>query len=177
MAKGDDIIIAVLDTGVDRTHPDLAERLTNGWNFYDGNDDVTDIHGHGTSVAGSAAAASDNGEGVAAVGLNSYIMPLRITDPQGYGYYSLIAQALITAADSGARVANISFLGVSLSSTVESAANYMRSKGGVVVIAAGNTGGSRSDPVSDAFTVVAATSSSDTRASFSSTGDFVDIAA
>ena len=176
-AKGDDIIVAILDTGVDTTHPDLVDRLTNGWNFFDGNDDVTDVHGHGTAVAGAAAAASDNALGVTGVSLNSYIMPLRITDPQGYGYYSLMAQALITAADSGARVANISFLGVSMSSTVDSAAQYMRSKGGVVVVAGGNTGGLRNEPVSDAFTVVAATDSADVRASFSSTGDYIDIAA
>ncbi|NIN34450.1 MAG: S8 family serine peptidase, partial [Gammaproteobacteria bacterium] len=82
---------------------------------------------------------------------------MRITDDQGYGYYSLMAQAITSAADNGASVANISFLGVSLSSSVDAAAQYMRSKGGVVVISAGNTGSERTDPVRDSLTVVAAT--------------------
>jgi hypothetical protein len=79
--------------------------------------------------------------------------------------------------DSGARVANLSFLGVSTSATVASAAQYMRNKGGVVVIAGGNTGALRTDPPSSVFTAVAATDSADARASFSSWGDYIDVAA
>lgn len=176
-AQGTGVIIAILDTGVDTAHPDLKAQLVPGWNFYDGNDNVADVYGHGTAVAGSAAAAGNNGIGVSAVSFRSRIMPMRVTDTAGYGFYSLMASALTTAADNGARVANLSFLGVSLSSTVDSAAQYMRSKGGVVVIAGGNTGGLRTDPKSTAFTVVAATDSADARASFSSWGDYIDVAA
>jgi len=176
-AQGNGVTIAILDTGVDTAHPDLQAQLVPGWNFYDNNDNVTDIHGHGTAVAGTAAAAANNGLGVAAVSFRSKIMPMRIADTQGYGYYSLMAQAIIAAADSGARVANISFLGVSASSTVDSAAQYMRSKGGVVVVSGGNTGGLRTDPPRASLTAVAATDSSDARASFSSWGDYIDIAA
>jgi thermitase len=61
--------------------------------------------------------------------------------PDGYAYISTIAQGINWAADKGAKVANVSYNGVSGSSTVQSAANYMRSKGGVVVVAAGNSGG------------------------------------
>jgi hypothetical protein len=104
-------------------------------------------------------------------------MPMRVTDAQGYGSYSLMAAALISAADSGARVANISFLGVSASSTVDSAAQYMRSKGGVVVISGGNTSSLQSDPPRESLTAVAATDKNDARASFSSWGDYIDIAA
>jgi len=176
-AQGKGITIAILDSGVDTTHPDLQGQLVPGWNFYDGNDNVSDVFGHGTAVAGIAAAATNNNLGVASVSFKSKIMPMRITDTNGYGYYSLMAQALTTAADNGARVANISFLGVSLSSSVDLAAQYMRSKGGVVVIAGGNTGGLRDDPPSDALTAVAATDTVDGEATFSSWGDYIDISA
>ncbi|MCI0400074.1 MAG: S8 family serine peptidase [Gammaproteobacteria bacterium] len=176
-AQGTGVTIAILDTGVDTTQPDLQSQLVPGWNFYDANDDVTDVHGHGTAVAGIVAAAGNNGVGGASVSFQSRIMPMRITDPAGYGYYSLMAQALTAAADYGARVANISFRNVSLSSSVDSAAQYMRSKGGVVVIAAGNTGNLLTDPPRDSLTAVAATDSNDARATFSSWGDYVDAAA
>ncbi|MGH8865245.1 MAG: S8 family serine peptidase, partial [Burkholderiales bacterium] len=165
--QGAGVTIAILDTGVDTTHPDLQSQIVPGWNFYDNNNNVADVLGHGTAVAGTAAAVGNNSIGVASVSFRSKIMPMRITDAQGYGYYSLMAQAIITAADNGARVANISFLGVSLSSTVDSAAQYMRSKGGVVVVSGGNTGALRTDPPLSSLTVVSATDSADARASFS----------
>jgi subtilisin family serine protease len=176
-AQGTGVTIAILDSGVDVTHPDLKPQIVPGWNFFSGNDDVTDVYGHGTAVAGVAAAAGNNSLGVASVSFRSKIMPMRVTDAQGYGYSSLMAQALTAAADNGAKVANLSFLGVSTSATVASAAQYMRSKNGVVVIAGGNTGALRTDPKSDAFTAVAATDSGDGRASFSSWGDYIDVAA
>lgn len=176
-AQGSGVTIAILDTGVDITHPDLQSQIVAGWNFYDGNDNVADVYGHGTKVAGIAAAAGNNGIGVAAVSLRSLIMPMRVTDTSGYGYYSLMAQALVTAADRGARVANISFRGASLSSSIDSAAQYMRSKGGVVVVSGGNTGGLVSDPARDSLTAVAATDANDQRASFSSWGEQIDVAA
>ena len=176
-ATGMGATIAILDTGIDLAHPDLKSQLVPGWNFYNGNDNVADVHGHGTAVAGVAAAAGNNGLGVSSVSFQSKIMPMRVTDPEGYGYFSMMADAINTAADNGARVANVSFLGVSTSSTVASAAQYMRSKGGVVVIAGGNTGALRTDPPSTVFTSVSATDSADARASFSSWGDYIDVAA
>ena len=176
-SQGNPVTIAILDTGIDTTHPDLAPQLVAGWNFYDGNSNVSDVHGHGTAVAGTAAAAGNNGIGTASVSFKSKIMPMRVTDAQGYGYYSLMAQALTTAADRGARVANLSFLGVSASSTVDSAAQYMRSKGGVVVTGSGNTGALRTDSPRDSLTVAAASDNNDARAAFSSWGDYVDVAA
>jgi len=176
-ALGNGVTIAILDTGVDATHEDLASRIVAGWNFYDNNADTSDIGGHGTAVAGTAAAAGNNATGVASVGMSARIMPIRITDASGYGYYSMIADGIVHAADNGARVANVSFLGVSLSSTVEAAAQYMRSKGGVVVTSGGNTAALRNEPVSSALTVVSATDSVDAKASFSSWGDYIDIAA
>jgi subtilisin family serine protease len=175
--QGNPVTIAILDTGVDTAHPDLQPQLVPGWNFYDNNSNVSDVHGHGTAVAGTAAAAGNNAIGVSSVSFKSKIMPMRVTDAQGYGYYSLMAQAITSAADKGARVANISFLGVSASSTVDSAAQYMRSKGGVVVTSGGNTGVLRTDPPRESLTAVAATDGNDIRATWSSWGDYIDVAA
>ncbi len=173
---GSGITIAILDTGVDGTHPDLAPHLVAGWNFYDNNSNTSDVYGHGTAVAGAAAAAMNNGIGVAGVAGNANIMPVRISDPSGYALWSTIAQGLTWAADHGARVANISY-SVAGSNTVISAANYFRSKGGVVAVSAGNTGAAASTSPTSSMLVVAATDSSDVRASFSTYGSFVSIAA
>ncbi len=177
LARGDGVTVAILDSGVDGSHEDFQGRLVPGWNFYDNNNDTSDVYGHGTAVAGIAGAAANNGLGVASVGYGARIMPIRVTDTSGYGYYSMMASGIIWAADGGARVANLSFLGVSISSTVDSAAQYMRGKGGVVVVSAGNTGAARSDPLRSSLTAVAATDQLDARASFSSWGDYVDVAA
>jgi len=176
IALGSGVTIAILDTGVDGTHPDLAPRLVPGWNFYDNNSNTSDVYGHGTAVAGTAAAAMNNGIGVAGVAGNANIMPVRISDPTGYALWSTIAQGLTWAADHGARVANISYA-VANSATVISAANYFRSKGGVVAVAAGNTGAVDNTSPTSAMLVVSATDASDVRASFSTYGSMVAIAA
>ncbi|SDW37871.1 Serine protease, subtilisin family [Nitrosomonas eutropha] len=177
IATGDGVTIAILDTGVDNNHPDLAANMVPGWNIYNGNDDASDVHGHGTKVAGSASAAANNGIGSVGVAWNARIMPIRIANPNAYAYFSAMADGIRWAADHGARVANISYEGAAGSLTVQSAANYMRSKGGVVVVSAGNSGGYISYAPSDALIVASATGSSDTRTSWSSYGPAVDVAA
>ncbi len=173
---GTGVTIAILDSGVDGTHPDLAGKMVPGWNFYDKNSNTSDVYGHGTKVAGSAAAASNNGIGVTGVAWNAKVMPVRISDVNGYAFWSTIAEGLYWAADNGAKVANISYA-VQGSVTVQNAANYMRSKGGIVVNSAGNTGALDSTAANAALISVSATDGSDLRASWSSFGDYVDIAA
>jgi subtilisin family serine protease len=104
-------------------------------------------------------------------------MPVRIADPSGYAYWSTVAQGIYWAADHGAKVANISYNGVSGSLTIQAAAQYMRNKGGVVVVAAGNSGALENIASNDALLTVAATDKNDVRASFSSYGDYVDLSA
>jgi len=176
-ANGTGVVIAVLDSGVDSAHPDLAGNLVPGWNMIDNNSNTADVNGHGTKVSGSAAATANNGQGSAGVAWGAKIMPVRISDANGYAYWSTVAQGIYWAADHGAKVVNISFNGVSGSSTVQTAAQYLRNKGGVVVVSAGNTSGLQTYTPSDTLLVVAATDSSDNRASFSSYGDYVDVAA
>jgi len=176
IATGDGITIAILDTGVDGNHPDLTANMIPGWNMYDNNADSSDIYGHGTKVAGAAAAAANNGQGSAGVAWNARIMPIRIARPDGMAYISTMAQAIRWAADNGAQVANISYGGAD-SATIHNAANYMRSKGGVVVMSAGNSGALLDSPPTDALIVASATGSNDTRASWSTYGPLVDVAA
>ena len=175
-ANGSGVTIAILDTGVDGTHPDLAANLVPGWNAYDNNADTADVHGHGTSVAGAAAAVGNNEAGSAGVAWRASIMPVRISGLDGWAYFSTIAQGLTWAADNGARVANISY-GVSGSASVQSAANYLRGKGGVVVVAAGNSGVEEAIAAHDSMLSISATGSTDVRASWSSYGNYVDLAA
>ena len=171
-----DVTIAIIDTGVDPTHPDLQSKLVPGWNFYDNNADSSDVYGHGTAVAGTAAASSNNGLGVASVAWGCQIMPIRISDPSGFGSLSAMANALTWAADRGARVANISYQ-VTDSLTVRSAAQYFQSKGGVVTIAAGNDASFDSTSDNPYVLTVGATISTDVLAAFSTRGNNLDIAA
>jgi subtilisin family serine protease len=175
--RGLGVTIAILDSGVDAAHPDLAGAIIPGWNVYSNNSDTRDVYGHGTKVAGAAAGIGNNSAGVAGVAYQARIMPMRVTDSSGWAYTSTLSQALTWAADHGARVANMSFQGICSSSTVLSAAQYFRNKGGVAVAAAGNTGALLSGSQSSALTCVTATTSSDVRASWSSYGAFVDVAA
>ena len=178
VALGDGVIIGILDSGVDGTHPDLVGNMVPGFNFYDNNTDTTDVHGHGTACAGAAAASSNNGEGVTGVAWNSKIMPLRITDTTGMGYWSMMASGITWAADHGARVVSLSYANMQVSSAVASAAEYMQSKGGCTVIAMSNTGALESTPNNQTEIFVTATSdSNDTFASWSTFGPSADISA
>jgi thermitase len=175
--QGSGVTVAILDTGVDGTHPDLAYQMVPGWNFYSNTSNTSDVKGHGTWVAGAAAATSNNGIGVAAVAGKAKIMPIRISDSTGVAYWSHIAQGISWAADRGARVASISYEGLLKSSSIISAANYMRSKGGLVVVAAGNCSCNAGLTPSTSMISVSATDANDARASFSSYGSYVVMSA
>jgi thermitase len=176
-SQGSGVTIAVLDSGIDTRHPDLADRLVAGYNFVDGNTNVEDVKNHGTKAAGSAAAALNNGVGVASVAGQVKIMPLRVSDSTGYATWSAIASAINYAADRGVRVANVSFNGAAGSSSVLSAAAYMKSKGGLVFVSAGNSNTDPGYANTSSVVIVAATNSSDAKASFSNFGDHVHLSA
>jgi thermitase len=178
---GTGVTIAILDSGIDAAHPDLAPNLVPGYNAYDYNTNLADVCGHGTSVAGAAAAVGNNGIGVAGIAGRARVMPVRIAYKNSsgtcYASYSTVARGLTWAADNGARIANISYGGVTTSSAVTSAANYLKSKGGLVFVSAGNTGTDQGFAPSTAMIVVGATDSNDNRASWSSFGSFVALTA
>jgi len=170
------VVIAILDTGVDATHPDLAAQIVSGWNVYDNNGNFSDVHGHGTQVAGTAAAATDNSLGVASVAWGCKLMPIRISALNGTATYSTMANGLTWAADHGARIANISYI-ASDSSTVKTAAQYFQNRGGVVVAAAGNSATFSSNPDNPYILTVSATDQADVLSYWSNYGNNVDLAA
>ncbi|HRH87213.1 MAG TPA: S8 family serine peptidase [Rubrivivax sp.] len=174
---GSGVTIAILDSGVDASHPDLAGKLVPGYNFFDGNSNTADVYGHGTKAAGTAAAITNNAAGVSAVAADAKIMPIRVAGTDGWATWSALANGTTWAADRGARVISMSFQNPSSSAAVLSAANYARSKGAVVIGAAGNTSGYDATAASELMTIVAATDGSDARAGWSTYGPSVDIAA
>ncbi len=178
-AKGNGVTVAVLDTGVDSTHPDLQGKLVPGWNVVDNTSNTADIYGHGTEVAGVIGAVSNNGIGVTSVAWNTMIMPVRVTDDSSTGsaYISSIANGVTWAADHGANIANASYATLYSSPTMQNAGNYMLSKGGLLVVAAGNSGTMDSSPNTASMIPVSATDSSDALTSWSSYGPYVDVAA
>ncbi|MBM3266455.1 MAG: S8 family serine peptidase [Candidatus Sericytochromatia bacterium] len=145
------ITVAVLDTGVDYTHPDLAGRVMIGWNFAGGNKDVMDRFGHGTHVAGIIAAAANNGVGMAGVCSTCNIMAIKVLGDNGEGSTSTVMEGIKYAADYGARVINLS-LGSSdttVDPALSQAISYARSRGVLVVAAAGNNRGDVGSPAND----------------------------
>ncbi len=187
--RGSGITIAVADTGVNTAHADLSANITGGTNLsgVGGANDVTDNEGHGTWVAGTAAAVGNNTIGVAGVAFESRILPIKITDTDTSSDL-IIANAIVAAANQGAKVVNVSFSSDlpapagCWSSTVISAAQYMRSHGGLVTISAGNGGldgvGDNKGCANNAeLIVVGATDSGDALSSFSNFGAEVDVVA
>ncbi|HET9531641.1 MAG TPA: S8 family serine peptidase [Blastocatellia bacterium] len=170
------IVIAILDTGIDLSHPDLAGKLVPGWNIWDNNPDTSDVYGHGTAVAGTAAASSNNTQGVASVAWGCQIMPVRISDLNGFGYASTVAMGLNWAADHGARVANVSYK-FSNSLTVRNAAQNFQNRGGVVVMSAGNDGAFDSSADNPYVLTVSGTTVADVIISWSNRGNNIDLAA
>ncbi len=179
--KGDEgIVIAVIDTGIDLEHPDIRDEISStGRDFVNDDFDATDDNGHGTHVAGIAAASTDNGEGIAGVAWNCRVLPIKSMDEEGSGYYSWIIEGIEWAVDNGADVINLSLGGDVPSQGLEDAVRYAFQEGVVVVAAAGNDSDSVLYPGAyDAYCLaVAATDYDDLRPDWSNFGPEVDVAA
>lgn len=169
--------IAILDSGIDSDHPDLVGKVVDSADFTGSG--TEDNYGHGTHVAGIAAANTNNGIGVAGLGHNSVLMNVKVLGDDGYGPYSWIANGIYWAVQNNAKVINMSLGSSQRSSTLQAAVNYAWGNDVVVVAAAGNSNNpSRTYPAYYSNCIaVAATDNNDTKASFSSYGKWVDVAA
>lgn len=172
------IKIAVLDTGISLAHQDLAAKLVSSTNFTS-SPTSDDRYGHGTHVAGIAAAITNNHAGVAGVAVEAKLMNVKVLGDTGSGQYSWLAKGMIYAADNGAKVINMSLGGSNGSQTLKDAVSYAANKEVVIAVAAGNNGSTAlSYPAAyEPCIAVAATDLSDRRASFSNYGDWVDVSA
>lgn len=175
------VTIAIVDTGVDLTHADLAGKLVTGKNYITLGADPQDDNGHGTHVAGIAAAITNNSIGVAGVSWGARIMPVKVLAASGSGSIDNVALGIIWAVNNGAQVINLS-LGCACETppgTLEAAVNFAYENGATLVAAVGN-GVSNFVFYPARFPhviAVAATDSSNNHAPFSRFGPEVDVSA
>ena len=179
------VTVAVIDSGIRRTHEDLAGRVLQGHDYVSGDNDPNDTCGHGTHVAGTIGASTSNAKGVAGMS-QATILPLKGLDAVG-GLFSVqctgstagIAEAIVGAADQGAKIISMSIGGGS-STTLQNAVTYAWGKGVTLVAAAGNDGAANSIDYPGAYPeviAVAALDPSKAKASYSDQGPELDIAA
>jgi type VII secretion-associated serine protease mycosin len=174
------VTIAVVDSGVTSV-TDLSLQLLPGRNMLDPAGDTRDdmAGGHGTLVAGIAAATTNNGIGIAGVAWNASVLPVKVLNNQGAGTDFPIASGIVWAVDHGANIVNLSLGGRTLGPALCSAVDYAASKGALVIAAAGNSGASVPfyPAACPGVLAVAATDGNGDFASFSSFGPWVALAA
>lgn len=175
------VVIAIIDTGIDETHPDLAGKIVPGYDFSAGDADPHDTNGHGTHCAGIAAAATDNGVGVAGLDWHASIMPVRVLGRRGSGYISDVAAGILWAHDNGADVVSMSFGGAFYSQTIKDVVDVVYEGGTMLVAAMGNWREYDNPKMYPAglpkVMAVAATGPTDVYAPYSQFGPHCDIAA
>ncbi len=175
------ITIAIIDTGIDAGHPDLAGKIVAGYDFVAGDSDPRDENGHGTHVAGIAAANTNNGVGVAGMSWGARIMPVRVLDSSGSGYTADILSGINWAVAHGAKVLNLSLGGTGGTQAMQDAINAAHNAGVLVVAAMGNSrtkGNPVNYPAAYANVMaVAATGQGDVYAPYSQYGSHCDISA
>ncbi|MFQ6059518.1 MAG: S8 family serine peptidase [Anaerolineae bacterium] len=198
-----DIVIAILDSGVDLDHPDLAAKIwtnageipdngldddgngyaddVHGWDFVNDDHDPRDDNGHGTFQAGVAAAATNNGEGIAGLSWGAKIMPLKVLNERALGVYGNVIEGIRYAADNGAGIVVMSFWGFDYSAEMQEAVNYAHGRGVLLVAAAGDLaeqGNPTTYPAALANVVaVGASNREDDRLSSSEYGPYLDLMA
>ena len=181
ITTGGAVTIAILDTGVSPSHPDLAGKVLPGFDATTGGNDSSDWEGHGTYTAGVAAARGDNGTGIAGICWGCNILPVRVLGSNGRGDDATIATGIRWAADHGARIISMSLGGPEDTQVLRDAVQYARERNVLLIASSGNGHAEGNLPNYPAaypgVIAVSATGGSDVVTGFSTTGDFVDIAA
>ncbi|MEW6006841.1 MAG: S8 family serine peptidase [bacterium] len=173
------VVIAILDTGIDYTHPDLNDKIIGSQSFVPYEKDPMDYHSHGSHVSGIAAGETNNGIGIAGLAWNCKILAIKCLDKYGYGNDADISLAIRYSADNGAKVINMSLGAPQVGNFLKDACDYAYNKNVFIVAAAGNDGTEEKNyPAAyDNVMAVAATDSNDNKAWFSQYGSWVDISA
>ena len=173
----ENIIIAVLDTGIDYNHVDLSSNVIAGYDFVNDDNDAMDDNGHGTAVAGIIGAIGNNNKGIVGVNWACKIMPVKVVGSNGTGSYFNIAQGILYATDNNARVLNLSIGGYAYSEIFEAAIDYAVSAGCVIVAGVGddNTNTVMYPAGHDGVIGASATEESDKISMDSNYGNFLDI--
>ncbi len=187
ITHGEGFPIVILDSGIDMDHSDLQSNIIypyNGITKTAGPVDHVNNCGHGTAVAGASAAITNNSIGIASVGWNTKIIPVKITDDnaaidgtQCYGWSNGVLNGVEWAVSHGAKVVNLSYGFDAGSSHIKSAAQLLQDNNGWLVISAGNSGNNPGKVDDPRIIFVSSTTSSDVRSSFSSYGSYVDMSA
>jgi subtilisin family serine protease len=178
---GSNIIVAICDSGVDLDHPDLQDALVSGYNAASNQTqaaggDVDDINGHGTFVAGCAAAQGNNNRGVVGVGWDFTIMPIRVSNnTDGTASAFAIQEGARWASDNGAHIVNASFSGGTAGAN-QGVGRYLKERGSLLFWSSGNDG-AFVEPNRPDYVLVGSTTSSDNRSGFSNFGPAVDVTA
>lgn len=172
------VVIAILDSGLDLDHPDLKSKLLPGFNTAEPGKDPKDDMGHGTHVAGIAAAVANNGEGVAGLAANCKILPVKVLGA-GSGSAATVAEGILWAADHGADVINMSLGFYDESEAVNKAVAYALSKNVVVVATMGNNNVERKryPAACNGVIAVGSTAEGDKRSDFSNFGPWMSVSA
>jgi thermitase len=173
------VLVAVVDTGIYYTHPDLtANYVALGYDWVNNDNDPIDDHGHGTHCAGIIAATLNNGVGITGLA-QVRIMAEKVLDSGGGGYWDWVADGIINATDCGAKIISMSLGGYGDSELLHDAVKYAYEAGVLVIAAAGNDNtNTKLYPAGyDEVIAVAATDQYDNKASFSNWGDWIELAA
>jgi hypothetical protein len=175
------VIVAVLDTGVDEAHPDLEPNMIEGYDFVNDDPDAWDDSSHGTHVAGVIAALGNNAEGTAGIAWRSKILPIKVLDSNGLGPDAAVSKGIIYAVENKARIINLSSGTPYQSRLLDEAVRFAERRGVLVVAAAGNTGDKGNEVIYPAayptVMAVGATDEKDGAPPFSQRQPYVSIAA
>lgn len=176
-----DIIVAVLDSGVDAGHPDLVGNVLAGYDFVNDDPNASDDSSHGSYIAGVIAALGNNSEGIAGVSWSTKILPVKVLDSQGLGPDAAVSKGIIFAVENRARIINISSGTPFPSRLLEEAIRFAERRGVLVVAAAGNSGDRGNEVIYPAaylsVMAVAATDEYDAVPAFSQRQSYVAVAA